>query len=1100
MGTYEFRIINPVTGLADIVLPSVETFTIAPMFNDVGTVQFTYPRNGVNASEIVNDRDIEIYYDGVAQPRLRSTLEQISYDDANVAEGGTIGTYSARMALSHLDRGIVYPPGWPGSSDPPDQTFTAASAGGILGALVGQAQARGGLLEIDTSSFSDSLDSAGNAWDTTVSGKFTGSTDYLSLTQALVSYGMCDVVTEGYQLNLYNFESYGNDLTMVEPPLIIRRGRDLAQSTVQRQTKGMSSVALVAGDSNVYVEVDSPNLGVTLDRREIGTSQSGVTDPGTLTLLGENFIGTIDKELLSRANQLVFTGKNKTPLPIDDFNLGDWIYVDVNDGSLYRQKVIQWTVTMANDGTLTGNCVCDTIFQEKIARLNGLLNQVADGLTIIGSSSPASLPAILFPPAVPTGLAVGSSLYTDNQGNMQAIANVTWDAVTEDSEGNPEGSNLQSYLIQWTPHGGGTWSQAVAVNAGNIACNISPFQVGQNLDFQVGAVDTQGNFSGWSSTVTQEMEPDTTPPGIPSTPLVASQLGQLAVTWDGEDNGGHAMPADFLYVQVYLSTGGSSFTPGAANLISTFSAKGTISIPGANLVYGTQYWIKLISFDKSGNASAASVAGTATLVQVVNTDILTGQVGLDSLSFSDVGNLIDDGGFEDPNWRSTRNTAFGGSHFSFTSSLSADGSWSVEHTGTGGQTTEQVVLNTVTAKPGQVFMGAADWYMTSLVTSAMFMYVQVKFLDVTGTTISTFNLTSNWTSPSTNNATWVDRLSGSPATAPNGTVKAQFLLATNAHTAGIICVDDVEIRMQLDNLLIADAAITNAKVNDLSVNKLTAGTITVGVILGNTLATGASGGRVVMDGGADAFKVYDSSGTLVTSWSPSGLSMTTSSGPGSLTIAPNPGTTKSPTLVFSSGVSGMASSGSVHANSGSGEEAVVIDGPVLASDPAASFPRVVLYSGLGSTANVSFGRLEYWNGGSGSGGSPLIYPLTWDSYGVRVEQQPVGTVNTFAISGVAIQNDEDMLGTSRTQPFIYHYQRVSATAGASGTIKFPHGAFFTPFTVLVMPIAGLFGYTLDGGYGVGGFDNTYAQIIGSALAGGHVASGTAVEFDAYTFC
>lgn len=860
MGTWELRIINPATSLADIVLPSVETFTIAPMLNDVGTVQFTYPSNGVNADQIINDRDIEIYYNGTAQPKLRSTLEQISYDDADIAEGGSIRTYSCNMALSHLSRGIVYPPGWPTSSNPPDQTFTAASAGGILGPLVSQAQSRGGLLEIDTSSFSDSLDSAGNPWDTTVTGKFTGSTDYLSLTQALVSYGLCDVVTDGYALNLYNFESYGNDLTIVEPPVIIRRGRDLTQSQVQRQTKGMSSVALVAGDNNVYVEVDSPRLGISIDRREIGTSQSGVTDPGTLTLLGQNFIGTIDKELLGRANTLVFSGEHKTPLPLDDFNLGDWVYIDVNDGSLYRQKVIQWTVALASDGTLTGNCVCDTIFQEKIARLNSLLNQVADGLTIIGSSSPAPLPAILFPPMIPAGLAVGSSLYTDNQGNMQAIANVTWDAVTEDTDGNTE-SNLQSYLIQWTPHGGSVWSQAVAVNSGITACNISPFQVGAEFDFQVGAVDTQGNFSGWSSTISQTMEPDTTPPGVPSTPTMVSQLGQLAITWDGKDNGGHAMPIDFLYTQVYLSTAGSSFTPGPTNLISTFSNGGTLTIPGATLVYGTQYWVKLIAFDRSGNASAASASGTATLIQVVNTDILSGQVGLDSLSFSDVGNLIDDGGFEDVNWRTTRNTAFGGSHFSFTNSISADGSWSVEHTGTGGQTTEQVVLTTVTAKPGQVFMGAADWYMTSLTLSTMFMYVQVKFLDVTGATISTSNLTSNWTSPSTNNATWVDRLSGSPATAPTGTVKAQFLLATSAHTAGIICVDDVEIRMQLDNLLIANAAITDAKISDMSANKITVGTMSAGLIVSGSLSTASSGQRCVMDG--TGFHAYDSSGNMI---------------------------------------------------------------------------------------------------------------------------------------------------------------------------------------------------------------------------------------------
>jgi hypothetical protein len=292
------------------------------------------------------------------------------------------------------------------------------------------------------------------------------------------------------------------------------------------------------------------------------------------------------------------------------------------------------------------------------------------------------------------------------------------------------------------------------------------------------------------------------------------------------------------------------------------------------------------------------------------------------------------------------------------------------------------------------------------------------------------------------------------------------------------------------------ALISDQYISDLSVSKLTAGTVTANLVLGSTIATAASGGRVALDGALDQFEVYDSTGTLVAAWSPSGLTLLTNPGSGTLAISPNPGTNKSPTLVFSTGFPGVSSHGTLHANTDSHVEVLILDGPTSTNDTTGSFPRLGLYSGLGSGPNLSYGQLEYWNGAPN--GTEIIAPLMWNQYGVYLTQFPVGVVNGGSIiGGRSVQNDD---GYNGTQPFIYHHQQVSASvSGALGVCTFTHAAFFTPSTMVISPISGFFGWSINPGFGAGGFTSTQAQFIAQALAGGVATNGTNLIFDVFLY-
>ena len=892
MHTFELRVVDPATGRPTWVLGDTETWTISPVISDAGTVQFTYPKNGANYNQIIMDRDVAVFYNGVEIGPLRSTMEQRSYNDADVAEEGAIAQITCRTSMARMQRAVVYPQNWPTTSNPPNYAFTSNTPGFIVRTLVQAAQARGTILEIDISSFTDTHDSNGVAWATSISLTWDAQTTYLQVIQDLQTYGQCDAVMNVYSLKLYNYQTAGVDRTTQNPPVIIRKGRDLSESSVQESTRDLSTVVLASGASNLYAESFYAPGVAARGRREVGTSVSGITDILQLVQTGDAVAESASADVIARTNALVF-GDPNSPVPSVDFDLGDWVFTEI-DGQLFRQRVLQYSVAEDNEGVLTGTSALDNIFGEFLTRLQAQVAAIENGSTITGASEPDKVEVIKNPPAIPATVGAGSTAYLDDQGNTLAEITLTWSAVTEDTAGNLD-DNIAGYQVQVTIHGTTNWT-TYACDANTFSLYIYALLPNTAYDYRVQCYDSQANYSGWTATQTITTASDTTAPTEPSTPVVSSTLGQLSVVWDGLDNTGHTMPLDFDHLSVYVSSSSPSFTPSAANLFQNMRGGGTVTVPGAVLTYGTTYYVRFVAYDRTGNASIPSAAGSATLSQVVAVDIASGQVSISNLAFSDVGNLIDNGSFEDVNWRATRNTAFGGSHWSFDNTTSSAGTWSATHFGTAGQTNETVVLNTVNCTVGQTFMGAADWKLNSSVTSsAMRVALGVNFYDITGSSLGYSDLSFCWTAPSTNDNTWRSRISTQAVTAPAGAVTARFVLATSGHTAGQVWMDNVEVRMQQDNLLIANAAITDAKIGTVSANKIIAGTMSAGVIISGSIGTAASGQRCVADG--TGFHAYDASGNMVFDVNNFSTAMTLSAQSGSAKIVVNAqDTTMSPGL------------------------------------------------------------------------------------------------------------------------------------------------------------------------------------------------------------
>ncbi|MGY5127267.1 hypothetical protein [Streptomyces nigrescens] len=113
------------------------------------------------------------------------------------------------------------------------------------------------------------------------------------------------------------------------------------------------------------------------------------------------------------------------------------------------------------------------------------------------------------------------------------------------------------------------------------------------------------------------------PPPAPSTPIVASVLGGVTVSWDGQFADSAVIPLDWARIEVHASTS-PGFTPAAATLQSTIE-----TAQGATVVVVTDdpVYVQLLARNTSGAASPPSTeAGPYGPTPVVASDIMDGIV------------------------------------------------------------------------------------------------------------------------------------------------------------------------------------------------------------------------------------------------------------------------------------------------------------------------------------------------------------------------------------------------------------------------------------------------------------------------------------------
>jgi hypothetical protein len=631
-------------------LPDVETWGISPIINDAGAITLTYPVSGVNWSvlneTITADRDliVQIRFDGVVQSELQATLSESSGDD--VAEG-SIWTYTGTLALGRLDEAVVKPQG--GMAPQGDDTasisanealYYSCTAGTIFSTLMVEAQSRGALTDVTYGSFTGTHDSNGVAWTQVITLKFTPGISLLKCLQSLVEAGMVEGHMVGKDLRLYE-PPWGVDKTLSSPPVVFREGQSLLDSPRKHTVRNTATAVLIAGAEGTYKWAEDAAALTRRGRRiEIGVSQGQISDDATVTAYAQFYLTNVVPGRMEKTHGLSLT---EGPIPIRDFNVGDWVWSDLGS-ALERLRVAQWTLSMDVDGTLTGTVVLNDLIADRESALARRLQGIEGGTTITGTSNARTIPDHLVDgvsPGTPGGLTASSVAYTTDQNVTLAAVHVEWNPVLLNANGTAM-TDLGVYTTYWrytnpAMHTGSSiLSWTLAGSSADTFANFSAVRPGQVIEIRVGATDTVGNFSGWSTTITHTTASDTSAPPVPSSPLLTALIGALRVEWNGLGQFGEAMPSDFRFVEVHVSTV-SGFTPTSATLYDTIGSAAALGYTKG--AYGVTQFVKFVGVDTSGNRSSASAQSSATPRQIQTPDYAALSIGSAQISDLDVGRV-----------------------------------------------------------------------------------------------------------------------------------------------------------------------------------------------------------------------------------------------------------------------------------------------------------------------------------------------------------------------------------------------------------------------------------------------------------------------------
>lgn len=240
------------------------------------------------------------------------------------------------------------------------------------------------------------------------------------------------------------------------------------------------------------------------------------------------------------------------------------------------------------------------------------------------------------------------------------------------------------------------------------------------------------------------------------------------------------------------------------------------------------------------------------------------------------------------------------------------------------------------------------------------------------------------------------------------------------------------------------ALIDDSHISSLNVSKLLAGTVMATIILGSTISTATSGGRVTLDGVNDAFEVYDTGGVQIAKWDPSGMKIYNDPGPGFIYIASQASTPYSPKIILDTGSGASSRVASIYAyeftDSGGPRDALVLSGAASSSDANSSYMELDLEGASGSTIHDAFARMSFFS----TDNTINSQVMRWDWKGVGIWQTVGGAAATTPftqVGGTVIQNDDLGLGIS---PKFFHAAEYNGTTNGSGIYTFNHGCGFTP--------------------------------------------------------
>lgn len=490
------------------------------------------------------------------------------------------------------------------------RAFLSKNPGTILRTILDENKARKGAGLVLTPGFDTGKDSGSANWKSVYTLYYSLGTSLNSMLSSMVGGGAIDWRTEGRTLKIWNADStsLSRDLS---GRVHISMARDVLEAPEEESIEDLSSDILVEGDNGLVFRESNPAAPTPWGGWESYVSQGGVSDEATARAFMQTTLASAAR-VRGQYTRSLLTADAES-LPLIDYRPGDWITAPtVQHGE--RVRIQQVTVSLDSTGLKASVTLNDKVYDSQV-RAHKKIQGINGGATLAGSEGGRPAPEKDHRvPKAPTGLIVGTDAYIASDGTALGLATLKWGEVTQATDNTA--IDISGYRVEYRKSiAGAPWLMGGVTAADTLTIGVGGLECGKRYEFRVRATPTYSDRQGeWSTPVVALVASDVTPPSIPSKPILTSKLGVVSVRWDGRNNVGGGMEADFDHCEVGISdsNGNWAYRDGVW-------ADGYCHVTG--LEYRV-YWFALRSVDHSGNRSDWSVGASITVQSAVSKEDL----------------------------------------------------------------------------------------------------------------------------------------------------------------------------------------------------------------------------------------------------------------------------------------------------------------------------------------------------------------------------------------------------------------------------------------------------------------------------------------------
>lgn len=594
------------------LLPEPTSYTVSFTHDAVGALTVSYSRKALRGE--ILDR------------RLETGLEIA----VEVSDGGRwIEPYNGRFVIASRSRnaldvsdtvsltGVSY--GWllkkalnldtsrleTSGDEKGTRKFANANAGTIMRTFMDENWNRGGV-KVDCSRFTSGADSAGKQWGYMLPSIYYDlGISMQDVLDSLVNNGLCDWRTDARQLLLWNADSVAvcRDLSK---SCVVTLAQDVSEAPDDESIDGLASSILVRGD-NINFRQDNPNAPKPWGGWELYSSQQGVNKKETAEHLIKPTLANAARVRgqYTRSVNVV----EASCLPLVDYTIGDWITAPTVAN---REKVRVQQVTLQLDSTgFKASLILNDKNYDSSVRLTKRMNGITGGAHLGGASGAIPAPEKDHRvPKAPQNLSANSDAYINVNGYARGMVTARWDDVTLATDGTA--MDITSYAVEYRVNKTGhEWHSAGTTTEHTLSW--SNLDCGVQILIRVRAVPSYSDQMGeWSSVFALTVAKDTTPPPVPSKPILSSELGVVSVAWDGKTADGGSMPIDWD-----RNILGERLADGVFREIAAVATGiGDYVITG--LTAGSSHTYAFRAVDHAGNRSDWSAVATVTVASAVS--------------------------------------------------------------------------------------------------------------------------------------------------------------------------------------------------------------------------------------------------------------------------------------------------------------------------------------------------------------------------------------------------------------------------------------------------------------------------------------------------